>query len=390
MKITSVDLFAPSLGTPAFHPVICRINTDEGIYGYGEAGIAFGVGANAAFGMLKDYSPLILGMDPMDNEVIWEKLFKTTFWGQGGGGIIFAGISAIDIALMDIKGKALGVPVYKLLGGKFRSELRCYASQLQAGWKKDFQAASPEDYARCALDAVEDGYDAIKIDFLRIAEDGKPSPHDRFQKILTKENRDMIESRVRAVREAIGPGVELILENHAATNSVSGEQMADLCEKYDILFLEEAATPLIPEMHQSLASRIKIPVATGERIYSRWGFAQFVTNRAVQLIQPDIGNCGGLSEAKKICDMAHVYDISMQAHVWASPILIAAALHLETAVPNFLIHETHRGTVMSPCRDLCEIVNEPVNGITKVSESPGIGNELSDFAISRSDRITVK
>lgn len=390
MKIISVDLYALKLNSPLFHPVICRINTDEGIYGYGEAGIAFGVGAEAAYGILKDYAPLIIGMDPMNNEVIWEKLVKTTFWGQGGGGIIFAGISALDIALMDIKGKALGVPVYKLLGGKFRDKLRCYASQLQAGWKKNEPAGSPEEYARCALDAVNDGYDAIKIDFLRIAEDKSAAPHDTFQKVLAKDKLDMIERRVRAVREAVGPDIDLILENHAATNAVSAVQMANICEKYNIFFYEEITAPLLPQMHRQASQKITIPIASGERIYSRWGYAPFFTDGSIQVIQPDIGNCGGLTEAKKICDMAHIYDISMQAHVWASPIMIAGALHLETAVPNFLIHEVHRGTVMSPCRDLCEVVNEPVNGFISVSELPGIGNELNSYAVSHADKTVIK
>ena len=389
MKITDVEIYLFEF-SPAFHPVICRINTDEGIYGYGEVGLAMGAVIDAACGIVKDFAKLIIGLDPMDNEVIWEKLFKTSYWGQGGGGVIFSGISAIDMALMDIKGKALGVPVYKLLGGKYRQELRCYASQLQAGWKKDAPAGSPADYARNALDAVEDGYDAIKIDFMRIGEDGKSNPYDRFQGVIGKRDLDMIESRVRAVREAVGDKVDLILENHCATTSISGLQTAELCEKYGVFFIEEAATPLIYKMHKDLTTRTNVPIASGERVYSRWGFAPYITEGCLQIIQPDIGNCGGLSEAKKICDMAHAYDITMQAHVWASPIMVAASLHLETAVPNFLIHETHRGTVMSPCRDMCEIINEPVNGLTRVSETPGIGNELSARAISKASRVVVK
>jgi L-alanine-DL-glutamate epimerase-like enolase superfamily enzyme len=166
--------------------------------------------------------------------------------------------------------------------------------------------------------------------------------------------------------------------------------MAEICGKYNIFFYEEAATPLLPEMHKRVAEKITIPIASGERIYSRWGFAPFFEDGSIQVAQPDIGNCGGLTESKKICDMAHVYDVSVQAHVWASPILAAAALHLETAVPNFLIHEVHRGIVMSPCRALCEIVNEPVNGYISVSELPGLGNELSSFALSRAEKTVVK
>ena len=116
------------------YSICCRVYTDAGIYGDGEAGIAYGTGYTAAYGMVIDMAHHIIGQDPMNTELIWETLLKGTFWGQGGGVVVFAGMSALDIALMDIKGKALGVPIYQLLGGKCRDELRCYASQLQFGW----------------------------------------------------------------------------------------------------------------------------------------------------------------------------------------------------------------------------------------------------------------
>ena len=137
MKITKVEVFEVQARRPEWRPVLCRIYTDEGIYGDGEAALAYCNGAPAAAGMIKDLASLIIGMDPLDNEVIWDKLYKCTFWGQNGGPVVFAGISAIDIALWDIKGKYFNVPVYKLLGGKRRDYIRTYASQLQFGWGLD-------------------------------------------------------------------------------------------------------------------------------------------------------------------------------------------------------------------------------------------------------------
>ena len=138
MKIVSVDIIDvknPLQSAVAkWRPVVVRINTDEGISGFGEVGLAYGVGASAGFGMAQDFAKLLIGLDPMRNEFIWDKLQKKTFWGQGGGTVVSAGMSAIDVALWDIKGKALGVPCYQLLGGKCRDELRTYASQLQFGW----------------------------------------------------------------------------------------------------------------------------------------------------------------------------------------------------------------------------------------------------------------
>jgi len=138
MKITKIDIMLVNLDCPdnvGWEPIVCRVYTDEGIYGDGEAALAYGRASRAAFGMLQDLSGLLIGRDPLDHEVIWEKLYKSIFWGQNGGPVVFAGISALDIALWDIKGKYFGVPVYKLLGGKMRDSLRCYASQLQFGWE---------------------------------------------------------------------------------------------------------------------------------------------------------------------------------------------------------------------------------------------------------------
>jgi galactonate dehydratase len=139
MKITSVDVMHVPSGNAGsqrgdWSPIIVRVNTDEGISGFGEAGLAYGKGWRAGFGMVQDFAEVIIGEDPMKIEKIWETIFRKTFWGMGGGTVVNAGISAIDIALWDIKGKALGVPVYQLLGGKTNDKLRTYASQLQFNW----------------------------------------------------------------------------------------------------------------------------------------------------------------------------------------------------------------------------------------------------------------
>lgn len=169
MKITKVDAIQiedKPADQPGWRPIVCRVYTDTGLYGDGEAAIAYGVGSTAAYGMIQDLAKLIIGMNPLDTEVIWEKLYKSTFWAQNGGPIVFAGISALDIALWDIKGKYFNVPVYQLLGGKMRDKLRCYASQLQFGWgERKTPAYQIEDYVANAKKAVSEGYDAIKIDF---------------------------------------------------------------------------------------------------------------------------------------------------------------------------------------------------------------------------------
>ena len=400
MKVTEVEIFQVKSKRPGWRPVFCRIHTDEGIYGDGEAALTFAVGAPAVFGMLKDLSRMILGMDPLKNEVIWDKLYKRTLWGQNGGLVIFAAISAIDIALWDIKGKYFNVPVHALLGGKRRDELRTYASQLQMGWGEEkcrdsnemcvpHVAVTPEDYAENALEAVKEGYDCVKFNFFNYAPDGHAYNDDETCGFLNNKYIRIIEERVRAVREAVGPDVDIIMENHSRFDAQSAIQVAKAVEKYNIYFFEEPNTPS-PKTAKFIRDNINIPISHGERIYTRWQFAPYFEDQSIQLIQPDIGNCGGITEVKKICDMAYVYDIGVQAHVCASPLSTAAALHLEAVIPNFVIHEHHVYNLHNYNRELCTVDFQPVNGKFKVPDGPGLGAEISETAIACSEVFTVK
>lgn len=392
MKITKVDVYVLDAGEQrgARYPICCRVHTDEGIYGDGEAALAYGRASRAAFGMIQDLSRLIIGMDPLGHEVIWEKLYKSTFWGQNGGPVVFAGISAIDMALWDIKGKYFQQPVCRLLGGKMRDRLRCYASQLQFGWSdRRTPALSIEDYVNNAKQAVAEGYDAIKIDFFTFAPDGHRFNAEETTRIQDPAHVKLVISRLAAVREAVGPDVDIIMENHSYIDAQGAVQLGRLAEQYNVLFFEEPTTPN-PKMNKFVADRVKIPIAQGERIYSRWGFAPYFEDGSIQLIQPDIGTCGGITEAKKICDMAHVYDVGVQAHVCASPLSTAAALQLEAAIPNFTIHEHHVYNRIPYNKAMCIYDYQPENGYITVPELPGLGNELSDYCFTHGQRVTIE
>jgi len=386
MKITKVDVFIEKRPVQGYlwRPVFCRIYTDEGLYGDGEAGLCYAMAAEAAFGMVKDLSTLIIGMDPLDNEVIWDKLYKSTFWGQNGGPVVFAGMSAIDFALWDIKGKFFNVPIYKLLGGKRRDNLRSYASQLQFGWseKGRLEMVTLEDYADVAKRAVADGYDAIKVDFFTYEPGtGRRYTDEDCTRLLDPKTIDIVEQRVAVTREAIGPNVDIIMENHSRLDAQSAVQLAKAVEKYNIFYFEEPNTPS-PKTAKFLAEHINIPISQGERVYSRWQYAPYFEDQSVQLIQPDLGNCGGITEGKKICDMAYTYDVSVQAHVCASPLSTAAALHLECVIPNFCIHEHHNYNLHEYNKRMCTVDWQPVGGKFKVPEEPGLGCEISEYALT--------
>ena len=392
MKITQIDIMTPRIQeNPMWRPILCRIHTDEGIYGDGEAALAYGIASPAAAGMIRDLATLIIGMDPLDSEVIWDKLYKSTFWGQNGGPVVFAGISALDIALWDIKGKAFNVPVYKLLGGKRRDNLRTYASQLQFGWSDHAETLTTlDEYREVSKKAVAEGYDAIKIDFFTYApEDGRRYTDEDCTRLLSPKLVDVVESRVAAVREAIGPNVDIIMENHSRPDAQSAVQLGWAVQKYNIFYFEEPNTPN-PKTAKFISSKLSMPIAHGERVYSRWQYAPFFEDQSVQVIQPDLGNCGGLTEGKKICDMAYVYDISVQAHVCASPLSTAVALHLESVIPNFVIHEHHTHNLKPWNKELCTVDWQPVDGKFKVPEGPGLGCEFTDKVLNTENKIIVK
>ncbi len=362
-------------------PICCRIYTDAGVYGDGEAGIAYGIGSKAAYGMVCDMASCVIGMDPMRVEQIWERLYKSTFWGQGGGAIVFSGMSAIDIALMDIKGKVLGVPCYELLGGKQNDTLRCYASQLQFGWTSKIGPwGKTQEYVDIVAHAVSEGYDAVKIDFTTYDRDGRSIPHALKEGFPSGGFYGMVEERLAAIREAF-PNVDIIMENHCQTDLISAIRLGMLCDKYGVMAMEEPVALLNPEMHSELRKKVQTPLAAGERIYSRWGYYNFFKDHSIQLAQPDACNCGGMTECKKIADLAHIFDVKVQVHVAGGVITNAASLQIEAAIPNFGIHEHHFRTTQDAINVLGKYEMQPVNGKYIVPDRPGLGQELSDYAI---------
>ena len=172
--------------------------------------------------------------------------------------------------------------------------------------------------------------------------------------------------------------------------AASAIQMGAIVEEVGCMMYEEPVNYLNSKVHKKVAENVNVPIAGGERLYHRWDVRQYFEDQSIDVLQPDVGLCGGFTEAKKVCDYADVYDIRVQAHVCGGPVATAASLHLETAIPNFLIHEHHTYATKSWNRELCIQDPQPKNGIFKVSETPGIGIELNDDVVKRSPNITVK
>jgi L-alanine-DL-glutamate epimerase-like enolase superfamily enzyme len=386
MKITSVEIFDVENGgskqKSTWHPVLVRINTDEGISGVGEAGLAYGVGHSAGAAMVKNLAEtFLIDADPMKTEKIWDDMFKMSFWAKGGGTIVFSGMSAIDIALWDIKGKVFGVPVHQLLGGKTNPSIRTYASQIQFGWEGEYKMATePEHYAEAALKAVEEGFDCVKVDPIMIDQNGNRDYE--LTGILTKQKLNLFYNRLKAVREAVGDHVDIIIELHSLSSATSAVQLGRLFEEFGCMYYEEPVHYLNPDLQVKVARNVKIPMAAGERLYTRWGYRPYFEKQALDVIQPDLALVGGITEGKKICDYAHVYDISVQIHVCGAPVSTAAALQLEAVIPNFIIHEHHVRALQERNRNLCVPDYQPKNGKFEVPDVPGLGIELDDKALS--------
>jgi len=395
MKIVSVDIFDISTAQssnpdafPKFAPIVLRINTDEGISGFGEVGLAYGTAREAARAIVADLDLFLIGADPLRIEHIYDKLFKKTFWGSGGGPVIYGGMSGIDIALWDIKGKAFNMPVWQMLGGKTRDRVKAYASQIQFNWGTERKKMrTPQEYAEAAGRAIAEGFPCVKVDPVGFNKDTEWDKDDLT--FINSDQLDLFVSRVAAIREAHGPKLEIIIELHSFLSPASAAQFINAVEPFNIKFVEEPFHSLNPECYKFLSGKIRVPLAAGERIYTRYGYRPFVEGGLLQVIQPDIGLVGGITEGKKISDYAAVYGVGVQAHVCGGPIATAAALQLEAVIPNFIIHEQHKVATIQSNIDLCTQNYPAENGYLPIPTMPGIGQELTEKAMREAKVRTV-
>lgn len=393
MKITSIDLIEldpiPENGQI---PLFTRVNTDAGISGIGEIGVPINGFSTASAEVVKRVARLLIGENPMAHNRLWETLLRKTFWGQGNGGVIMGAFSALDTALWDLKGKAYGAPVHELLGGKFRDRLHSYASQLQGGWKRAEFLRPPGnlDWYREAFRAViDEGYDTIKVNFLSVLPDGRPFDPFEFGPHIPRKLMEVFEERLALAREMLGPHGEIILENHALTDVNAAIEFARVAEPYGILYYEEPVTNLNPEQFRRIADATSIGLATGERAYTRYAYLPYLQNNSVSVVQPDIGNCGGFTEGMRIAELAQMWGVSVQSHTCNSPISVAAALQYEAALPNFVIHETHTTNGLASVRRIGAHDYQPTDSWFTVPDLPGIGEELSDWALAHATVTTL-
>lgn len=351
MKIK--DLRTVLIGTPLADRVFVQIVTDEGTTGWGEATLeANGKVTETA---VLEFKPYLVGLDPTRVEMVWQSLYKT-FWGRRGGAIFMTALSGIDQALWDITGKAYGQPVYKLLGGPTREKIRAYTHAM---------GRTPKELVKSALEMRKAGFTGLK--FLSHP-DGK---HDWDE---NGEELSQVVARVKAVREAVGDKVDLMVDCHGRYSPAFAIKLGEALEPYGLLFLEEPVPPENVSSIKMVKSRVNIPIAAGERRYTRYDFTEVCREQALDVIQPDPSHAGGISEVRKIASMAEAYDIVLAPHN-VGVITTIAAIHIDASVGNFLVQEYRSGGL--PHDALLPRV-EMEGGFFKLPTGPGLGAGLDE------------
>lgn len=359
MKITSIELL------PASKYLFIKLYTDEGIYGTGEVG-AWGY-LDGCTGILKKMEGYLIGQDPFRIEHHWNYLYRSMYF---RGSILMSALSAIDIALWDIKGKALGVPVYELLGGKCRDKVRSYEAVFKF---------IPEEIAQRCVELKEIGFDAAR---LMITGDIRLKQAKRRSSVYNAKVSDYIKV-VKAVREAVGDEFDMILECHRSMDPMEAIAFAKGVEEYRPLFLEDPIPPDSPESMADIAMRTNIPIATGERFINIQEFETTFQKHAAKYVRPDVCALGGLTPSKKVAAMAEANYCKIVPHNPLGPVSTAACLQLDAAIPNFAIQEFpsfyHQGNEAEMTKEAFE----EEAGYIVVPDRPGIGVELVDDICER-------
>ena len=355
--------------------LLLKLNTDDPkIYGWGDASPMRNDAVVMA--LVREFvEHYLVGKDPLDSEVHWTTLYHDPH--PRGGRLATTALSGIDIALWDIKGKLLAQPVYKLLGGAHRDKIRVYAN----GWYTN--PGTPEQNAEEAKVVVGMGYTALKFD---------PFGQHNYYKI-SLEQADLAEARVAAVREAVGPHVDILVEAHAKFDVMNAIQLGKRLEPYRPLFYEE---PISEENLSELLEvrrKVNIPIATGERLYTKFPFARIVEAHAADVLQPDIANAGGITELKKIAAIAEAKHITMAPHNVCSPVGAQAELHLDASIINFEIQEYHAEFYTPHYFTVFSGFPRQVEGYVTLPDAPGLGlvaNEEEIAAHPPFERVTAR
>ncbi len=338
--------------------VFVKVCTDEGINGVGEATLEYK--EKALLGALEHIKEYLIGKNPLNIEKHWHDIYRDAYW--RGGAVLMSALSAVETALWDILGKTLGVPVYQLLGGKINDKVRIYVNGWFAGAKE------PEEFAEKAKTAVKKGVTAMKWDPF-----GKS-----YLEISAKELEKSLRC-IAAVREAVGNGVDLLIEGHGRFNVPTAIKIAKELEQFKPMFFEEPVPPDNIDALKTVRTKSPVAISAGERLYTRWDYRKLFDINAADYIQPDVSHAGGIMELKKIASEAECRYITFAPHNPSGPIANAATLQLAACCPNFSILEIMYSDVEWR-KDVTNEKLEYADGYISISDKPGLGIDLNEEA----------
>ncbi len=354
MKIRQLELF-----TVPPRWLFLKISTDEGYVGWGEP-IVEGQ-AGTVRGAVQDMSDYLLGRDPLNIEDIWQSLFRARFY--RGGPVMMSAIAGVNQALWDIKGRYFGVPIYELLGGKVRERMQVYAG---------IGGDRPADVARQAQQRKDEGLRAVKMGAV-----------NEVHFMDTYAHIDAAVARVASVRQQVGNDFSIAVDFHGRVHKPMAKMLIKELEPYHLMFVEEPILPMHNESLLDLKRSTSIPIATGERMYSRWDFKTILSEGSVDIIQPDLSHAGGISEVFRIAAMAEAYDVALAPHCPLGPIALAACLQVDAVAYNALIQEQSLGIHYNREADLLDYLADASvfdyrDGYVTLPTAPGLGIEIDE------------
>ncbi|SDK06302.1 galactonate dehydratase [Natronincola ferrireducens] len=354
MKITKFKLYQVP---PRW--LFLKIETDQGIWGWGEPVIEGR--AHTVKAAVEELSEYLIGKDPLRIEDHWQVLYRGGFY--RGGPILMSAISGIDQALWDIKGKYYNAPIYELLGGACRDKIKVYS------W---IGGDRPSDVAEAALEKKQQGFMAIKM-----------NGTEELQYIDSYDKIDEVVERVDAIRRAVGQNFGIGVDFHGRVHKPMAKILAKALEPYRLMFIEEPVLDENLEALKEIAMHTSTPIATGERMYSRWDFKQMLAEGYVDILQPDLSHAGGITECRKIATMAEAYDVALAPHCPLGPIALASCLQVDAVSHNAFIQEQSLGIHYNQGNDILDYLkNKAVfkyeNGFVEMPKGPGLGIEIDE------------
>jgi len=371
MKVTGIETIVID-NIPPYHGgrqwLFIKLLTDEGLVGLGERPTGHAADLRSQIQLLETMcEEFVVGQSPFDVEKLWQRIYGTRHDYRHPSLYATPAISAIEMALWDLVGKATGQPIYNLLGGQYHDQLRAYAYMPAEGiWE------NPEKAGEVAAKLVEEGNTACKIDpFMPLF----PLPRDIPLKDLKHAARIF-----RAIRDAVGDELEIGIGTHGQFSTSGAIRAAKVLEEFHPFWFEEPVPPENVDEMARVARQTSIPIATGERLVTKYEFAQILNKQAAGIIQLDVGQCGGILESKKIAGMAEAHFAMIAPHMYVGPIAAAAAVHVDTSSPNFLIQEYNGDSLHN------DIFVDPIRfhqGFITPPTAPGLGLELNEEVVAK-------